>query len=101
MIYIVKLFLLTNKCQQRGSTDYVLGVAHNTSHILILATIANFSRLLRLGSTAHGHVPKKMSSTSSSFHVLRMLGLIQAVAGQKLHLQFLRAIPPSLTTPVS
>jgi hypothetical protein len=32
-----------------------------------------------------------------------LLGLIQAVAGQKLHKQFLRAIslPPSLTTPVS
>ncbi len=26
--------LLTNDCQQRGSTDYALGVAHNTSHIL-------------------------------------------------------------------
>ena len=30
----VNLLLLTNDCQQRGSTDYALGVAHNTSHIL-------------------------------------------------------------------
>ena len=34
IIYIVNLLLLTNDCQQRGSTDYALGVAHNTSHIL-------------------------------------------------------------------
>ncbi len=36
IIYIVNLLLITNKCNQRGSTDYALGVAHNTSHILQL-----------------------------------------------------------------
>ena len=34
IIYIVNLLLLTNECQQRSSTDYALGVAHNTSRIL-------------------------------------------------------------------
>ena len=34
IIYSVNLLLPTNECQQRGSTDYALGVAHNTSHIL-------------------------------------------------------------------
>ena len=43
IIYIVNLLLLTNKYQQRSSTDYALGVAHNTSHILQL-----FPRSLRL-----------------------------------------------------
>ncbi len=43
IIYSVNLLLLTNECQQRSSTDYALGVAHNTSHILRL-----FPRLLRL-----------------------------------------------------
>ncbi len=37
IIYIVNLLLLTNECQQRGSTVYALGVAHNTSHILQLS----------------------------------------------------------------
>ena len=32
IIYNVDLLLLTNECQQCGSTDYALGVAHNTSH---------------------------------------------------------------------
>jgi len=41
--YNVNLLPLTNDCQQRGSTDYALDVAHNTSHILQL-----FPRLLRL-----------------------------------------------------
>ena len=51
IIYIANLLLLTNECQQCSSTDYALGVANNTSHIL--ATIAHFSRLLglRFGST--------------------------------------------------
>jgi len=34
IIYNINLLLLTNECQQCGSTDYMLGVAHNTSHIL-------------------------------------------------------------------
>ena len=47
MGYIVNLLLLTNECQQRSSTDCAHGVAHNTSRN-IPATIANFSRSLRL-----------------------------------------------------
>jgi hypothetical protein len=43
IIYIVNLLLLTNEYQQRSSTDYALGVAHNTSHILQL-----FPRSLQL-----------------------------------------------------
>jgi len=36
IIYDINLLLLTNECQQRGSTEYALGVAHNTSCILQL-----------------------------------------------------------------
>ena len=42
---------------------------------------------------------QETSSTGSFFQ--HTLGLIWGVAGQKGHLQFLRAIPLSLTTPVS
>ena len=40
---IVNLLLLTNECQQRSSTDYALGVGHNTSHIRLI----NLKRTLR------------------------------------------------------
>ena len=46
--YNVNLLPLTNDCQQRGSTDYALGVAHKHNISRILATIAKFSRSLRL-----------------------------------------------------
>jgi len=42
-IYILLTYSLTNERSRSGSTDYALGVAHNTSHILRL-----FPRLLRL-----------------------------------------------------
>ena len=42
---------------------------------------------------------QETSSTCSFFQ--RTLGLIWSVAGQKVHLQFLHAIPLSLTSPVS
>jgi len=40
-ISISSTYLLTNKCPRSRSTDYALGVAHNTS--CTLETIANFS----------------------------------------------------------
>jgi len=67
IIYIVNLLLLTNKCQQRSSTDYALSVAHNTSRIL--ATIANFSRWLRLPFGRISACAWEKSLMSSSFHV--------------------------------
>jgi len=68
--YNVNLLPLTNDCQQRGSTDYALGVAHNT--LDISATIANFSRLLQ---SVQPHMrptsacARERSSMSSSFHI--------------------------------
>jgi len=98
IIYTVNLLLLTNECQQSSLTDYALGVAHNTLHIP--ATIANFSRSLGLRFGNILACAWERSSTGSFFQ--RTLGLIRAVAGRKLHLQFLRAIPLSLSlmTPV-
>ena len=51
IIYSVNLLLLTNECQQRSSTGYALGVAHNTSHILQLSP--------PLAPTPHWHVFEK------------------------------------------
>ncbi len=51
IIYSVNLLLLTNECQQRSSTDYALGVAHNTSHIIQLSP--------PLAPTPHRHVFEK------------------------------------------
>ena len=57
----------TNKCLQSGFTDYALCVAHNTSRIL--ATIANFSRSLRLQFGRTLACAQERSSMSSSFRV--------------------------------
>jgi hypothetical protein len=72
-------YSLTNERSLSGSTDYALGVAHNTSHILRL-----FPRSLRL----HIGMCSRRSSNGQ-----RTLSFIRAIAGRKLHLQFLRAIP--------
>jgi hypothetical protein len=58
IIYIVNLLLLTNKCQQRNSTDYALGVAYNTSRILQLPLLA---------PTPHRHVFEKEFERAHSF----------------------------------
>ena len=84
IIYIVT-YLLTNKCPTSRSTDYALGVAHNTSRIL--ATIANFSPAHSDSTSA---CVQEGVRTGSFFQ--RTLGFIRAVAVQKLHLQFLREI---------
>jgi hypothetical protein len=63
----------------------------------ILANIAKFSRLLKLQFASTLAYARKTSLTGPFFQSI----LIQAVAGQKLHSQFLHAIPLSLTTPVS
>jgi len=97
--YIVNLLLPTNDCQQRGSTDYALGVAHNTSHILQL-----FPRLLRLhiGMCSRRSSNGLNISANARFHPSCCSTKIappvpscdsRAVAQRKLHLQFLRAIP--------
>jgi hypothetical protein len=82
IIYSVNLLLLTNECQQRISTDYALGVAHNTSHIL---------RLSPARSDSTSACVREGARTGSFFQ--RTLGFIRAIAGRKFHLQFLRAIP--------
>jgi hypothetical protein len=64
--YIVNLLLITNECDQRNSTDYALGVAHNTSHILQI-----FPRLLRLHILA---CVQEGARTGSIFQL--MLGFI-------------------------
>ncbi len=61
IIYIVNLLLITNECDQRGSTDYALGVAHNTSRIL-----ARVNAMLS---------PKLVGSASSDHSTLKCLSL--------------------------
>jgi len=45
--YNVNLLPLTNDCQQRGSTDYALGVAHNTSGKRHVEPTIGWLRVLR------------------------------------------------------
>ena len=61
IIYIVNLLLLTNDCQQRGSTDYTLGVAHNTSRILARVN-ATLSPQLGGSASSDNSTPKCLSS---------------------------------------
>jgi hypothetical protein len=97
IIYIVNLLLLTKQVPAAHSTYNVLGVAQNTLHI-IPATTANFSCSLGLQFSSTLACAWETSLTGSFFQ--HTLGLIRAVVGRKLYIQFLRAIPLSLTTPV-
>ena len=82
IIYSINLLLLTNECQQRGSTDYALGVAHNTSHILQL-----FPRSLQL------HIGMCSRRSSNGLNISANARFHPSCCSTKLHLQFLRAIP--------
>ncbi len=84
--YNVNLLPLTNKCQQRGSTDYALGVAHNTLHIK-----GNYCQLFPAHSDSTSACVREGVQTGSFFQCT--LGFIRAVAERKLHIQFLHAIP--------
>jgi hypothetical protein len=61
IIYSVNLLLLTNECQQRSSTDYALGVAHNTSRILARVN-ATLSPQLVGSASSDNSTPKCLSS---------------------------------------
>ena len=60
IIYNVNLLLLTNECQQRSSTDYAIGVAHNTSRILARVNATLSPQLV--GSASSDSTPKCLSS---------------------------------------
>jgi len=61
IIYSVNLLLLTNECQQRSSTDYALGVAHNTSRIFARVN-ATLSPQLVGSASSDNSTPKCLSS---------------------------------------
>ncbi len=61
IIYSVNILLLTNECQQRSSTDFALGVAHNTSPILTKVNATLSPQLVGSVSSDHS-TPKCLSS---------------------------------------
>jgi hypothetical protein len=109
IIYNVNPLPLTNECQQRGSTDYVIGVAHNTSRILAWVNATLSPQLVGSASSDHSTsviiaaLTLALQMAGFGRPMCLLLGLIRAVGGQKLHHQFLPAISlsPSLMTPVS
>jgi hypothetical protein len=62
---IVNLLLLTNECQQRSSTYYALGVAHNTSSILQLSPR---SLRLHIGMCSRRSLNGLILSANARFH---------------------------------
>jgi hypothetical protein len=70
-IYNVNLLLITNECDQRRSTDYALGVAHNTSHIRQL--LPTFPACLDSDSAAYWHVLGRRVQQAHSFSVYLVL----------------------------
>ena len=65
IIYILLTYLLTNERSQSGSTDYALGIAHNTSHILRLSP---HSLRLHIGMCSRRSLNGLVLSTNTRFH---------------------------------